>query len=81
INHKFGYLDIEFDLKKGLKSYFDSIDKKVSWKHIFSKYSIEFKKSRDMKTTIGDKKVLLSGAILNNDGSIFIDNKKVFSLR
>jgi len=81
VNDKFGYLDIEFNLKKGLKFYFDSIDKKVLWKHIFSKYSIEFKKSKDMNTTILNKKVSLCDAILNDDGSIFVDNKKVFSLR
>ncbi len=81
IEAEYGYLDIEINIKSLLEEYFQGIEKKFSWKHIFSKYSIEFKKSKQYKTTIHNKKVSLSNATLNNDGSISIDNEKVFSLR
>ena len=81
VNNNFGYLDIEFDIKKYLNLYFDKLESKISWKQIFSKYSLEFEKSRQMETTINNQKKSLEHSILNGDGSIFIDNKKVFSLR
>ena len=81
ISTKYGYLDISIDYKDLLKKYFIELDKKIFWKQIFSKYSIEFENSKQYKTTINSKKISLSGAILNDDGSISINNKKVFSLR
>jgi len=81
ISDQFGYLDIKFYLKRYLNEYFNLLDKKISWKQIFSKYRVEFGKSKQMKTTINHKKVSLTDAILNFDGSIFIENKKVYSLR
>jgi len=80
-NQNFGYLDIEIDLKVLINDYFKAILEKKTWKQIFSKYSIEFEKSKQYKTTIDNEKVSLLGATLNNDGSINIENKKVFSLR
>ena len=81
VNNNFGYLDMEFDIKKYLNLYFDKLESKISWKQIFSKYSLEFEKSRQMETTINNQKKSLEHSILNDDGSIYIDNKKVFSLR
>jgi len=80
-NTKYGYLDIEIDSNRLLQEYFKILNEKKSWKHIFSKYLIEFKKSKQFKTTIDGEKISLSEAILNDDGSIIINNKKVFSLR
>jgi len=81
ISEEFGYLDIKFDRKNYLNEYFKLLDKKISWKQIFSKYTLEFDKSKQMKTTINHEKISLKDAILNFDGSIFIENKKVYSLR
>jgi len=81
VDSDFGYLDIKFDKNLYLNEYFELLLKKIEWKHIFSKYSIEFDKSRDMKTTIDNEKISLKDAKLNFDGSIFINNKKVYSLR
>jgi len=80
-NHDFGYLDIDVDIKTLLNNYFEVVLEKNSWKQIFSKYTIEFGNSKQYKTTIQNKKVSLQNAILNEDGSISIENKKVFSLR
>jgi len=77
----YGYLDIKVNIEKLLKNYFALVESKILWKQIFSKYLIEFKQSKQYKTTVGNEKVSLQDAILNDDGSICINNKKVFSLR
>ena len=57
------------------------VEKQISWKQIFSKLLIEFEKSKKFVATINGKKVPLSEAILCDDGSILINDKKVYSLR
>jgi len=81
INSDFGYLDINVNIKTLLNDYFKVVLEKNQWKQIFSKYTIEFGNSKQYKTTIENEKVSLQDAILNEDGSISIENKKVFSLR
>ena len=80
-NAKFGFLDIDINVETLINDYFSAIYEKKTWKQIFSKYSIEFGNSKEYKTTIENEKVSLSDAILNEDGSVSIENKKVFSLR
>ncbi len=80
-DNKFGYLDIRFNHDSYLEEYFTLLESGISWKQIFSKYLIEFKKSKHMKTTINQQKVSLKNAVLNFDGSISIHNEKVYSLR
>jgi len=77
----FSSLDIQFDYRIKLKVFFDLINERISWKHIFSKYLIEFDKSKQFMTTVNNHKISLEYATLQSDGSIDIDNKKVFSLR
>lgn len=81
INSVFGFLDIDVDIKILLNNYFEAVLRKSTWKQIFSKYTIEFENSKQYKTTIQNEKISLKDAILNEDGSISIENKKVFSLR
>jgi len=81
VSDDFGYLDIEIDKKQVLKLYFEKLTKTQSWKQIFREYKIEFQKSKNFQATINNKKVSLSQAILNTDGSIDIDGEKVYSLR
>jgi len=81
IHTDFGYLDINLEIKEFLNNYFQRILEKKEWKQIFSKYLIEFNNSKQYKTTINHEKISLKDAILNKDGSINIENKKVFSLR
>ncbi len=77
----FGYLDIEFKQDLYLNEYFSNITARKKWKQIFSKYLIEFNKSRIFTATVDNEKISLENAVLNEDGSISLDNKKVFSLR
>lgn len=81
VAYEYGVLDVCIDIEKVLNNYFDLIASKLSWKHIFSKFEIEFKTSKKYKTTINKEKISLSDSILLEDGSIMIDNKKVYSLR
>jgi len=81
IDNTFSSLDIDIDINTLLKDYFSYLKRKKTWKQIFSKFTVEFYKSKVYKTTINDEKASLSTALLNSDGSITIDNKKVFSLR
>jgi len=81
VSEDFGKLDIKIDSKSILELYFETLKKESSWKQIFSQFKIEFLRSKKFKATLDNKKVSLENAVLNNDGSIEIDNKKVFSLR
>ena len=81
VNDDYGKLDIEIDSNDILESYFDKLEIKSSWKQIFKSFKIEFQHSRKFKATIDNEKISLENAILNNDGSIEVNNKKVFSLR
>ncbi|MFW2442636.1 biotin--[acetyl-CoA-carboxylase] ligase [Aliarcobacter butzleri] len=81
VEKEYEKLDIKIDVDEVLKNYFFEIEKKVSWKQIFSDFKIEFEKSKKFQTTIDNQKISLQSAILNDDGSIQINNKKVFSLR
>ena len=81
VNDDFGKLDIDIDINSLLKSYFSKLEKKIFWKQIFSEFKIEFQHSKKFQTTIDNQKVSLQNVILNDDGSIQVNNKKVFSLR
>ncbi|MFZ9659209.1 MAG: biotin--[acetyl-CoA-carboxylase] ligase [Arcobacteraceae bacterium] len=77
----YGFLDINIDMHVLLEKYFESIFSGITWKCIFSKFQIEFSPSKNFKTTINHEKVPLLDAILLEDGSLMIDNKKVYSSR
>ena len=81
VSQEYGVLDIEIDQNIVLNEYFREIEKVISLKQIFSLFKVEFENSRNYKTTVDNRKISLKNAILNDDGSIHIENKKVFSLR
>jgi len=81
VSEEFGKLDIDVNSEEVLEMYFSKLEKTLSWKQIFSHFKIEFEHSRKFRATIDNKKVSLQDAILNDDGSVELNNKKVFSLR
>ena len=81
VSDEFGVLDINIEQDKLLFNYFKIIENIISWKQIFSLFKIEFQMSKKYETNVDNKKVALKNAILNDDGSIHIENKKVYSLR
>ena len=77
----FKKLDIEVIKSDLLEKYFDYLQKKPLWKKVFSKYKLEFDLSRDFQTHSYKDKVSLKDASLNDDGSIMIDDERIYSLR
>lgn len=77
----FASLDIEIDKKDLLAKFFKSIDKRFSWKQVFSKYKIEFAFSKSYNTHVENNKISLENVELNDDGSLNIDGQRIYSLR
>ena len=77
----FDILDIKIDRDILVKIFLSKVNELISWKNIFSKYQIEFTKSKKFYATVEGEKISLKDAILESDGSIKINNKKVYSLR
>ena len=77
----FAKIDIEITPQEIVKKFLQKVEKKVAWKQVFRKYSVEFYKNKSFTTHIDLEKVSMKNAVLNEDGSITIDGKKVYSLR
>jgi BirA family biotin operon repressor/biotin-[acetyl-CoA-carboxylase] ligase len=73
----FESLDIQVDNKTLLNNYFEYLSLHKSWKEIFDKYKTEFYQSKFVTSNNLD----LSKAKLNDDGSIEINNERIYSLR
>jgi BirA family biotin operon repressor/biotin-[acetyl-CoA-carboxylase] ligase len=76
---------IDINIKKDvlIEKYFLKLKQVIFWKDIFSQYQIEFEKSRHFfyTDTKQKKRMPLSEAILLEDGSIMIENQRIYSLR
>jgi BirA family biotin operon repressor/biotin-[acetyl-CoA-carboxylase] ligase len=77
----FGCLGVEIDPLKILQEYILELQKIYSWKQIFIKYQIEFDKYKNSYVHINNYQKSLSSAQLCEDGSIIINNKRMYSLR
>ncbi len=80
---KFATIDINIDKKQLLESYFLKLKEDRFWKDIFIKYKVEFLQSTKYRyfDQATQTKLLLKDAVLQDDGSILIDNRRVYSLR
>ena len=80
---EYAVLDIEIGKDTLLKSYFLKLKEDIFWKDIFRKYKVEF--LRSTKYSYYDKsvqkKLSLKGASLQSDGSVILNNKRIYSLR
>ncbi len=74
-------LDVKLDLETLIKDYINELEKKILWKQIFRKYIVEFEKSRSYKVHIQGREVPLKEALLYEDGSILLENRRVYNLR
>jgi len=77
----FGILDITVTPVELLEIFLKTVEEIPSWKQIFSNFRLEFEKSKEFYTHSGNKKLDLKGAVLNEDGSLMIGNRRVVSLR
>ena len=73
-------LNIEIDVL--VRDYFNRLNSTSSWKQVFNKYAIEFENYKNrVSAHINGEYKSLENAILSEDGSLIIDNKRVYSLR
>lgn len=63
------------------KREFFKIRDELSWSNIFQSFSVEFYRNRNFSANFGDKKLSFKYALLNDDGSVVINNKTFYSLR
>ncbi len=77
----FTTLDIEISREELLEKYFINIKKSVSWKQVFSKYKLEFYRNQKFFTHNNSLRISLDKATLQSDGSILVNNKRIYSLR
>lgn len=77
----FGTLDVAIAPKTLAELLLQKVEEKISWKKVFSIYKIEFDRNRKYFFHLDGKLVSLNDAILCDDGSIELENKKVYSLR
>jgi len=78
---KFAVLDIKITPKSLVEKFIAELEKKSSWKNVFSKYKIEFQNSLQFSCHVGGQTISLQEAKLLDDGSIEVENKRVYSLR
>jgi len=64
-----------------LKKYLLALEDYPLWKQIFSQYRIEFERTREFFTHINGEYKSLENAILSEDGSLLIENKRVYNIR
>ncbi|CAA6815009.1 MAG: Biotin-protein ligase [uncultured Sulfurovum sp.] len=64
-----------------LEEYLSALEEYPSWKQIFSEYRVEFERSKEYFTHVEGVRKSLKNAILSEDGSLIIENKRVYSIR
>jgi len=77
----FSSLDLAISRDILLEKYFINIEKKRLWKQVFSKYKLNFQTNQKFFTHIKGIKVSLSEALLEDDGSLYINGERIYSLR
>ncbi|EAL4540004.1 biotin--[acetyl-CoA-carboxylase] ligase [Campylobacter upsaliensis] len=75
------FCDVEIEIKELVEEFIKVLEKKFLWKQIFSKYVLEFEKSKKFSVHYEGKLYALKDARLYEDGSILLANKRVYSLR
>ncbi len=75
------HLDISIENDTLLKKYEKSLKNLPSWKKLLKKFEIEFIKSKNFSTHIGNEKIALHDAKLADDGALVINGQRIYSLR
>ncbi|WP_298043737.1 biotin--[acetyl-CoA-carboxylase] ligase [uncultured Campylobacter sp.] len=76
-----GILDIKISVEDAIEGFFALYENKISWKQIFRNFSLQFQKSQKFSVHLGDEKISLEQAKLCEDGSIIINEERVYALR
>jgi len=78
---EFAKLDIEISKKTLLENYFENIEKKISWKQVFSKYKLEFYRNQNFYTHTDNLRISMKNVELQDDGSIISNGERIYSRR
>jgi BirA family biotin operon repressor/biotin-[acetyl-CoA-carboxylase] ligase len=78
---EYGILDVQKNPKECIDALASVWQAPPSWKNIFSKYKLEFQHSRMFASHSEGEAISLKNAVLCEDGSLLLGNKKVYSLR
>lgn len=76
-----GVLDIDINPNDVVWGFLELLEKKILWKQIFSKFKLDFQKSKRFITHVGGEKISLEDAEICDDGAILVNEKRVYSLR
>ncbi|QCD53224.1 biotin-[acetyl-CoA-carboxylase] ligase [Campylobacter sp. RM16192] len=76
-----GILDIQISQNEAVWGFCELLEKKILWKQIFSKFRLDFQKSKKFITHIDGQEISLQDAEICDDGAILVNEKKVYSLR
>ncbi|AKT91841.1 biotin--[acetyl-CoA-carboxylase] ligase [Campylobacter gracilis] len=76
-----GILDIKISAKDAIDGFFALYENKIPWKQIFRNFSLQFQKSQNFSVHLGGEKISLAQAKLCEDGSIIINEERVYALR
>jgi BirA family biotin operon repressor/biotin-[acetyl-CoA-carboxylase] ligase len=77
----FGFIELKNAHKLILEPYFLLLKKAPSWQEIFNKFRVEFKNSFDFDVHTKEGRKSLKDATLCEDGSLIINNERIYSLR
>jgi BirA family biotin operon repressor/biotin-[acetyl-CoA-carboxylase] ligase len=80
-SNSFKALNLNVEPISLLKKYLLAVEEYASWKQIFSLYRVEFERTREFFTHIDGEYKSLKKAILSEDGSLIIENKRVYNIR
>ena len=80
-SNSFEALNLNVEPMVLLKKYLFTLENYPSWKHIFSQYRIEFGRTKEFFAHVDGDYKSLDKAILSEDGSLIIDNKRVYNIR
>ncbi|MDP2076618.1 MAG: biotin--[acetyl-CoA-carboxylase] ligase, partial [Sulfuricurvum sp.] len=77
----FAKVDIEISAQELTNSYVTELKKFPAWKQIFSKFELEFNRSKSFTTHASETVFRLEDALLLEDGSLECNGQRIFSLR
>jgi BirA family biotin operon repressor/biotin-[acetyl-CoA-carboxylase] ligase len=73
-------LDINIKITTLLEKYFEIVESFPKWKQVFSKFKLEFEKSKHFETHYQNSKIKLAETELMADGSLLYENERIYSL-
>lgn len=77
----FSKMDIMISAQELTNNYVRELKKFPTWKQIFSKFELEFNRSKSFTTHVDEMIFRLEDAVLLEDGSLECNGQRIFSLR